>query len=694
MQMNTKSDTASIPLAFSNAPVPQNLTGAERQEKYRNAHPERVGATRRRYEETHGTVRSDAQYLSKPFCAWDGEGYTERQGAHIYNLFAGKCGDDTISITDDDGLPTERIFNTLLDFSDAHPDAIHIIYGGSYDFNMWMSDISKADVRYIYTHKFGRWKNFRISWRRGKSFYVCRVDDDGKKIGMGVTVYDVVSFFQSSFVSACDSYLGDRFLHRDMIVANKQARGSFTTADNATVAEYNDAELDNLILLANELRERLNKVHLRPRRWDSCGAIASALLTQHGIKQIIKGANTPPEVQEASRFAYAGGRFELIKFGHSDNPVYEYEVNSAYPSALRDVPDLSKGYWEYVSGDPGAHPFAVYHIESHTVRQDIPAPLFRRDGNGSVCYPQHVMGWYWSPEYNIWTDYVRMGLSSGRVEGAWIFREATDNRPFSFIEPLYNKRRALKKAKDGAHVGIKLGLNSLYGKLAQQVGAEDLGDKGWRLPPFHCLEWAGYTTSHCRAAVLSAVINDLDSVIAFETDAVFTTRPLDVKVGSNLGDFDRLDFENMTYVQSGLYFADSAEGPIAKTRGVDRGELTREQIMGQMNARYAVDRTAPARLTRFVGVGVALMQGWWRWRRWETITKNMTLEPTGKRIHIECESCDRNADRPMVLGKWHHTFCPMMNMAHSLQFPIMWANPDPNMTELAEMRESENGWTD
>ena len=681
------------PLTFNEVETPRPMTGQQRQAKYAAKHPDKAQASQVRYRETYGSQRKDAHYLSKPFCAWDGEGYTNERGEHVYNLFAGKCETYTTTIENQHGLSTAEIFECLLDFADDHPDAIHVIYGGSYDFNMWCRDMDQSTVRYIYSHKFGSWNNYRISWRRGKSFYVCRIDSAGKKIGNGVTVYDIVSFFQSSFVAACDSYLGDRFLHRDMIVAQKAARGSFTADDVSDVIEYNDAELDNLIMLANELRERLNKVGLRPRRWDSCGAIAAALMEQHGIKKIVQNARTPEDVLEASRYAYAGGRFELIQFGHYDGKVYEYDVNSAYPAALRNVPDLSDGEWQHVHGDPGPQDFAIYHIDSGTDDESLPAPLFRRDGNGTVCYPHAVVGWYWSPEYNVWKEFVERGLSKGKVIEAWIFRPTNpDRKPFGFVEPLYMKRRALKKAKDGAHVGIKLGLNSLYGKLAQQVGAEQQGD-GWRLPPYHCLEWAGYATSHCRAAVLHAVVDDLDSVIAFETDAVFRTRKLPVAEGSNLGEFEYIEFDNITYLQSGLYFADTADGPIAKTRGVDRGELQRDTALKAMSEPKVEDRYAVARLTRFVGAGIALMGRWRKWRSWETVTKRMTMEPTGKRIHIDCETCDPDFTKPLTMGL-HRTFCPMINKAHSLPFPIMWVNPDPNMTELSEFRESENDYAE
>src|SRR4030042_1716914 len=68
-----------------------------------------------------------------------------------------------------------------------------------------------------------------------------------------------------------------------------------------------------------------------------------------------------------------------------------------------------------------------------------------------------------------------------------------------------------------------------------------------RPPPFHELAWAGYVTSTCRAMVLRAVLSDLDSVIAFETDAVFTTCPLPATLGSGRGEWEETAFSSLAY---------------------------------------------------------------------------------------------------------------------------------------------------
>src|SRR5665647_2373707 len=546
--------------------VPLPLPNAQSCARYYAKNPERANARKQRYRRTNSKWATDAAYLSRPFVAWDGEGVTGTDGIHRYVMLAVKSSNGDAAYLDNvHGLGTAETFEFILDFAAAHSADIHTIYGGGYDWNMIMRDIPQEIVSAIYHDKFAVWQNYRIGWRPGKSFYLSRISTDRKTVGKGVTIYDVVSFFQCPFVKACDDYLGEAFTNREMIVNNKALRSSFTLADIPSVRVYNAAELDNLLALMAELRARLNKCGLRPRRWDGPGAVAAALLMREGVKAA-KG--TPPEpAATAARYAYAGGRFEVIQFGHVERPVYEYDINSAYPSALRDVPDLSDGQWDRYNGDPGTRPFALYHVEYHGHYPALPGAFFRRDPNGTVSYPLHVTGWYWSPEVETGREYCARGYGEMTVTEAWVYTPATDRKPFAFIEPLYNKRRALKLASDGAHVGIKLALNSLYGKLAQQIGWERKPDGSLRLPPFHQLEWAGYTTAWCRAFVLRACLDKLETVIAFETDAVFVSEPLSVTLGSGLGDFELTTFDSLTYVQSGMYFAASNGREIVKTRG-------------------------------------------------------------------------------------------------------------------------------
>jgi hypothetical protein len=620
-----------------------------------------------RYRSTHNRKPEYRKFL-----AWDGEGVTGADGVHRYVLLSHSEGE---YIVDPDGLSTERIIRFLLDTAKQYPRRLHIIYGGGYDFNLWMRSLDKHEVSQIY--KLGKVRLGKTSWwwRPGKSLRIARGDDS-------ILVYDVLSFFQCSFVAACDAYLGNDWEERERIVAEKMRRSAFTMAGLDSILVYNAAELRNLIRLANELRDRLAKVGLIPGRWDGPGAIAATLMRKRDVKHGLSRDNPLPDgAAQAGRIAYAGGRFEVIHYGSVIARAWEGDINSAYPYALQYVPCLAHGEWVHHSGDPGVRPFALYRIQHQGCSDWIPAPLWRRNSNGSICYPIESTGWFWTPERVVAEEYFRREDGRMRILECWEWvPSGCDNpRPFGWIPEYYDLRRALKASGDGAHVGVKLGLNSLYGKLAQQVGWDPIKN---RIPPYHQLEWAGYVTSSCRAQVLRGALPTLKDVIAFETDAVFSRVPLQVTVGTGLGEWEETAFSSLAYTQSGMYFGTTIAGKeVSKTRGVDRGQLTRSVVETGMIG----DGYADATLTRFVGAGLALAQSWDKWCSWDTMKKRVACGPySGKRLHEDCPHCSG----PFTLGTWHSTYCPISGPGESSEYPVLWCNPDPKMDELEELRRS------
>lgn len=649
-----------------------------------------------------GTRKSitDAKWLSRKFVAIDGEGINIRSGAkrgtHLYVMLAISGKPPLISR---DGLRTRDILRYL--FDSLNVGDINVIYGGSYDFNNWLRDLTADEIRHVYKSSYSSdpvtIDGYGIRWIKGKALEISRVLPNGNK--RTVTVNDVISFFQRPFIQACDEYLGE-YNGRETLVREKARRGDFRFDEMESIGAYNNLELDLLVRLMGELRLRLNRVGLRPRRWNSPGAIASALFNRESVKDY-RNEELPDQVMRAARFAYAGGRFEMIKYGAVKERVYEYDINSAYPRALLEVPSLRGGKWSHYHAGARASSnadrlhgsrFGMYRVRYTGTNPNIPGPVFVRSENGTISYPLNAENWIWTPEYEVLKEYCAQveGASFELLE-AWTYEPANDYRPFAFIQPLYNKRQELKAKGDGAHVGIKLALNSIYGKLAQQVGWKPASGRfPMRVPTYHQLEWAGYVTSWCRANVLRAALTDIESVIAFETDALFTSRPLSVAIGTGLGEWEVTKFRSLTYVQSGHYYGTDSKGKeIVKCRGVDKGSITRRQVE-KLLGKPESHRVLQARLTRFYGAGIALMRGLDKyWCKWLTEPKNLQLMPTGKRVHGACW-CNSAG---LVMGSWHNTFCPVPGGV-SNEYPVEWINPNPNMTELTEFRESENFYDD
>lgn len=657
------------------------VSAAQRARKYRQTHgqPGTVKVRQKRAESREARLQAnEAAYLRRRFVMVDGEGLNvrsgKRKGAHDYVLLAVSGREPILARL---GIPTMRCFDYL--WHNLSPADNNVIYGGSYDFNCWVRDFPIEVLRTLYDGRRVRYGHYTVKWLKGKSFTI-------RREGKSVTIYDVVSFFQCPFLQACDEYLGE-YEGREIIAREKANRGNFTWRQISTIGKYNNLELDLGERLCNELRLRLNKVGLRPRRWIGPGAIAAALFEREGVRAHMS-REIPSDVAEAARYAFAGGRFEDIKYGISRDSAFEYDLNSAYPKALSLVPSLAGGVWKHKG--PGAKiekfgTFALYRVRwEHTNPEmsTIPGPLFVRAPNGTICYPMSGENWVWQPEAENLPEYSEITGLKYRILESWQLIPATNHKPFGFAPALYERRKALKAASDGAHVGIKLGLNSMFGKTCQQIGWNKIRNEA---PTYHQLEWAGYVTSYCRAAVLKAAMQDLGSVIAFETDALFTTHPLDIPVSDRLGEWERTEFAYLTYVQSGLYFGTAWNEkkrrwvPVAKSRGADRGLVTREKVETAMRA----GENLKVSLTRFMGAGIALARGIGIWRRWLEEEKVLHLSPLGKRAPLS---------QDLVPG-WNLTYCPVKG-GMSSPFPIEWINPDPKMTELAELREAEVQYED
>lgn len=311
----------------------------------------------------------------------------------------------------------------------------------------------------------------------------------------------------------------------------------------------------------------------------------------------------------------------------------------------------------------------------------IPKPLFMRDDKGFMYYPAEAHGWYWASEVLAASAFAKQYNGDVVIEECWVFREDDKNdKPFSFVGKLYKERQALKKAKDGAQLGIKLGLNSLYGKMAQQIGWGRNWDGTIRKPPFHQLEWAGYVTAMCRSMVYMANIDDLSNVIAFQTDALFTIRPIpELDTTDGLGHWEEVVFDSLTMVQSGVYFAtidgedyttDGTE-EVTKTRGFDRGTLTRELAENGMRT----GTVATARHTSFYRIGLALHQDWNKWCMWITTPRELNPDTWSKRMHMPefCSVClsDWRAGN-INIGVWHPTINGAPEPQFNSEFKVEW----------------------
>jgi hypothetical protein len=574
-----------------------------------------------------------SKFARGEFVAWDGEGIG-RGRRHQYVMFASSISD---TIIERRGLGTRCALDYFLAGVIARPRAVHVGFAISYDVNMILRDVPKSVLAQL-------WAAERVAWvpPRARTRYVLeyrprkyfRVTREARGVRVTGTWWDVWPFFQSSFVKALEKYGVESEDFRDRIRAMKVQRSGFRARDLAAMSVYNRDECTALVQLMGKLLTSLKAAGLTITRWDGPGAIAAALLEKHQFRDAI-AAPVPDAALTAFQHAYYGGRIECAQYGHTRRKIYHYDVNSAYPAAMRTLPCRRPecGRWVYTDRATiwPRDRFACYRVRWALPRAAL-HPFPWRSAKGSVYFPPAGAGWVWSPELH-----AARTLRGVTVLGSWRWVKARACRhggACTWIDALYAERNAAKLRGDGAEHAIKLGLNSLYGKLAQRVGARwDMQTEAWRSPPYFDMAGAGWITSTVRAQLYTAAMQAPGRVLMLATDGIYALVPLqlDTPTDKVLGAWSYERHTGATIVQSGVYILDNADGSeSAYTRGFDIDSIDRAAILrGWHRGRVII----PASHERFIGLGAAL-HGAARWRLWRTWTRearDLSLHPWGSK---------------------------------------------------------------
>lgn len=572
------------------------------------------------------------------FIPWDGEGITfEGETQQSYVLFGTPW--KRIVRCEPGGLHTTECLDLMESVALLHPTGIHVVYAGGYDFQMILQDADVNALNRLNSGKRAYVGDYNIEWIPGKMLR-WRYEPWDPTIKKHVpratrpwrVMYDVFSFFQTSFVNACETWgIGTPEEHEEMR-RMKSLRSDFTTEMFISeVVPYWKKELSFLQQLMEAFQTELKNVDIRIINWFGPGAIASAIYKKSKIKKHMQQGTTE-FVNDAAQCAYMGGRFEQLKVGHVDRAWF-YDINSAYPSFIRQLPSLKGATWHHHENPKHYYApvrrFSLYRVEFKSWPEarrkregHRPFPLWARNKRGGVQFGPGLGNWVWEPEYALLLKYFPDDV----IVHDWLeFIPGDPTLPFGWVDDLYLQRLEYKNRGYGAERILKLALNSLYGKMAQQTGARQ--DKGgaWRLPPFHQLEWAGWVTSSTRAKLFHAAMLAPDDIIAFETDAVFSLSPLPLPTSKALGDWGCDVLTGLTYVQTGVSWAHTEDKTKAKYRGFDHESLTEEDVL---NAWRVGLSSVPGSTTRFQSLGYSFNVGDLRgWRQWIKKERNLVVLP-------------------------------------------------------------------
>ena len=516
----------------------------------------------------------------KKFISVDLEGFTHKGDQNIY--LVGR-GDKEPLVSDKKPLTFTQMLNYLTE--DTSKD-IYVAYYFSYDFTMlikaYLAEFKDENAKlrnakklldYVRTmgestdqdylglpkvflqHPSKPELSIMITYVPGKIFGIAQRLHN--KTLSSIVIYDVSSFFATSFIKALDAW---QISYPIELAQGKEDRSKFTLSfwqqNQSQVIHYNQLELSLLSELMSKFRDVVHEQRIFPKLWIGPGALASDLLDRKYDKLSVSDKKL-----EFARRTMVGGWFEIMYRGECKN-IYQYDINSAYPAALSTLPEIredntiltssKRDIKKYLQDDS----FIFVAFKGSVKFEDgteVPA-LPARQKNMSIYNPLEITSGYHQGEP------FKASLQKGMIESynidqaLFIYDDMT--RPFEWIDTFYQRRIDLGKDLQG--YPIKLALNSLYGKFAQSLGR----------PKFAHPIYATLITGLTRAKIINAIPSNQTSIIMIATDAVFSQVELDLPISKALGEWSVDKYEKLLIIQPGIYF------------GIRNGEFVKSRTRG------------------------------------------------------------------------------------------------------------------
>jgi hypothetical protein len=401
---------------------------------------------------------------------------------------------------------------------------------------------------------------------------------------------DVGGYWQTSFLNVINPKGWEEPVcteeEYEIVREGKQRRANAVLDDD--MRRYMHLEIDLLERAMSVLADGFEEIgiHLSPSQWFGPGQASSAWMKGRVPKRDEWLENQPDWYLDAARMSYFGGWFETFCHGRIYGTTYEYDINSAYPAIIQELPCLLHGEWTQGVGTPpgGEHCLVKARVQvpgfqSRGKRTQHIGAMLHRDKKGNISRPAITEGWYWYSELEA-SVRAKCVDPKNITYYEWVnYEPCTCLPPFAEISNLYLKRLEVGK-NSPLGKGAKLVYNSEYGKFAQSIGEPQFGN------PIY----ASKITSGCRTQILDAIATHPDgqtAVAMVATDAVFFLTPHPtLPISDKLGDWDATERENLTIFKPGVYWDDTTrkmirerKAPKFKARGINAAQFA-EQIWG------------------------------------------------------------------------------------------------------------------
>ena len=352
-----------------------------------------------------------------------------------------------------------------------------------------------------------------------------------------VTVLDGMAFYQTSLDRAAKMLgLGEKYTLGERLSRTMFTRENLKDADFLRYARR-DA------FITRRIGEFISLQH---DNWKIPTTMSAPHLASTVFKTMFLESELTlpgPDLEQAGLYSYHGGKNGFYLDGPQEFPdIWQYDITSAYPEAMRQLPDMDRSGWKSVYRHRrGAH--ALYCVRGAYTRCRYRG-MQSHDGSWNVNASGADGIWITSYELDAMLDhgefdiddlygFEMIGPSGGALQ--------------SYVDHFFSiKQRSSGPERETA----KLMLNSLYGKFFQKqplgiVGMYDLDTREWNVTdPEQDYDWeagglyhppiASLITGFVRARI-HRLEHKYESVMT-STDGFFGFTPPDPdEIGKGLG---------------------------------------------------------------------------------------------------------------------------------------------------------------
>lgn len=452
---------------------------------------------------------------------------------------------DIFLLADSDGKYIDRdiTVDSVMEFllHKKYQNAYNLCYNLHYDAIVILKLLGEQLKDYLSTRSLVfQYKDYVIKYIPQK----CLAIGKGHK---SVSLFDVAQFYRTDLLLAYQSNIGPaQEWYKDQkkkrpIFSRRYYRRHTTLVRNYCIEDCK---------MTKELGEHwLSLYHkatgMYPRRILSAGYLVEKAMISRGV-DIPRFSDLQYSSQYLAYSAYFSGRVEMLKRG-SIGEAYLYDVNSAYPHKIAQLPNLRRGEW----------------VDGPQVDQKATVGFFRivanvPDSISLAPFPFRANNIFFFPAGRFVTYATIDELRACKNRDYyWILQsrqfipQDPNHHPYAeFVKDYYAKKSELKEKGDPLYLPFKVMLNSVYGKTGETVvrgHREVIGNL------FNPVIFATITGSSRAQLYRYITENRLENeVVYMYTDSICTTRNLGVD-SKALGEFSRKDHAlDVFCVQNGV----------------------------------------------------------------------------------------------------------------------------------------------